>query len=68
MSVERGKYYGLDAISTDVWKRLERPTVVGELCDALSREYSGESSLIEQDVISLLEKLAEQDLLEPVNA
>lgn len=66
MSVERGKYYGLDAVSTDVWGRLERPITVGELCDALICDYLGETSQIERDVISLLERLAEQDLLEPV--
>lgn len=67
MSVENGKYYGLDALGADVWNRLAQPIAVGELCDALIRDYDGEASRIEGDVLTLLERLTEQELLVPAN-
>lgn len=65
MSVEHGKYYGLDDVGSNIWRRIEEPIEVGQLCDALTREYAGDPTAIEHDVMALLEKFASQDLLEP---
>lgn len=64
MDVEKGLYFGLDAIGTDVWKRLEAPATAGELAAALSRDYDAEADAIERDVLDLLASLAEQGLVE----
>jgi hypothetical protein len=64
MSVEHGKYYGLDDVGSDVWRRIEQPIAVEQLCAELAREYRGDPSAIERDVVALLEKFAGQDLLE----
>lgn len=66
MSVERGKYFGLDVVGSDIWKAIEAPTDVASLCDRLSRRYDGAPDVIARDVITLLQQLAAQDLLEPV--
>jgi hypothetical protein len=65
MSVDHGKYYGLDSVGSDVWQRIEQPIEVGQLCAALTRQYAGDPTTIEHDVMALLEKFAGQDLLEP---
>lgn len=64
MSVEQGKYFGLDEIGSEVWRRIEQPVGVAQLCAALASEYDGEAAVIERDVIALLQQLGEHDFLE----
>lgn len=64
MDVEKGVYFGLDAIGTDIWKRLEVPVTAAELTDMLSRDYDAEPAVIERDVLALLSSMAEQGLVE----
>jgi hypothetical protein len=64
MSVEKGNYYGLDAIGADIWRRLEKQAVVSDLCAALGEEYDADADTIRRDVLLLLEKLAAEGLIE----
>ncbi|PWC53004.1 hypothetical protein TSO221_12255 [Azospirillum sp. TSO22-1] len=64
MDVEKGVYFGLDAIGTDIWKRLETPTTAAALASDLSRHYDAEAATIERDVLALLSGMAEQGLVE----
>lgn len=64
MDVERGVYVGLDAIGTDIWKRLEAPAMAAELASILSEEYDADPATIERDVLALLSSLTEQGLVE----
>ena len=64
MSIDTGKYYGLDAIGSDIWGRLQTPIRVEALCNALAADYDAEAGRIEGDVIALLEELLEQGLVE----
>jgi hypothetical protein len=65
MSVAQWHYFGLNAIGTDIWKRLEQRQSVAALCAGLAADYDGEAQAIEHDVIELLNKLAARNLLEP---
>ena len=64
MNLERGKYYGLGEIGSDIWRRVSCPVSVGDLAAALSLEYSGDPDVIERDTMVLLEQLAQRNLLE----
>ena len=64
MSIERGNYYGLDSIGSDIWHRLEQPVRVSDLVAALATDYDGDASVIECDVLALLTKLLENGLVE----
>lgn len=64
MSVERGNYYGLDEIGSDIWRRLEQPLRVADLVTALAADYDGEVAVIERDVLDLLTKLLDNGLVE----
>ncbi len=64
MGTATGKYYGLDDIGTDVWKRIGSPIAVKELCAALAAEYDGKAEKIEEDVLTLLARLAEAGMIE----
>ncbi|HTS93211.1 MAG TPA: PqqD family peptide modification chaperone [Stellaceae bacterium] len=63
LSVERGSYFGLDDIGSDIWERLASPIRVDALCDALAAEYDADRATIERDVLALLDKLAAAGLV-----
>ena len=63
MDVERGSYYGLDRIGTDIWNRLEKPTSVRALCEALRTVYRVEPATCERDVLHLLGQMHDAGLI-----
>jgi hypothetical protein len=63
LSVERGSYFGLDEIGSEIWHRLETPVRVEALCDALVAKYDADRSIIERDVLALLERLVAEGLI-----
>lgn len=64
MSVEKASYCGLDAIGTDIWRRLDKPVLVSDLCTALGNEYDADADTIRRDVLALLERLTAEGLIE----
>ena len=63
LSIERGSYYGLDDIGSEIWRRLATPIRVDVLCDGLAEKYEADRATIERDVISLLERLVSEGLV-----
>jgi len=63
LSVERGSYFGLDDIGSDIWERIASPMRVDALCDALVAKYDADRATIERDVLALLEKLVAAGLV-----
>jgi hypothetical protein len=63
MSIESGRYYGLDDIGSDIWRRLETPCKFGELVDGLAADYDADRALIADDVRKLLSQMAAKDVV-----
>lgn len=63
MDVEKGLYFGLDAIGTEIWKRLETPTTVAELSSALALEFEADAATIRHDLLALLDELVRRRLV-----
>lgn len=63
MSIERGRYFGLDDIGSGIWRRLETPLTFGELIDALTADYNADRRVIADDVRKLLEEMAAHDVV-----
>src|SRR5262249_22710807 len=63
MSIEQGRYFGLDDIGSDIWKRLETPRSLAELIDRLASDYDADRATIAADVRELLGRMAEQDVV-----
>jgi hypothetical protein len=59
-----GVYYGLDPVGARIWKLLEQPKSVEDLRTAIVDEYDVESAKCESDLLSLLEKLRAEGLIE----
>src|SRR5260370_1439590 len=41
MSIEHGRYFGLDDIASAIWKRIDPPCPFGDLIDRLAAEWTG---------------------------
>jgi len=68
MSIDSGKYYGLEEIATRVWELLEQPTSVSALCGVLVEEFDVAREQCEADVLPFLSELAKEGLVEVVHA
>lgn len=63
MSIEEGRYFGLDDIGSDIWRRIDQPCSFGELIDRLAADYEAERETIAADVRALLLRMAEHDIV-----
>ncbi len=63
LDLEDGVYYGLNPVGTQVWRRIQEPTSVGEIVTDLTDAYDVDYERCFDDVVSLLEDLAENGLI-----
>ena len=63
-----GVYYGLDSVGTFVWNLLQEPRTIASLRDAIMDEYDVDRERCEQDLLALLERLMDEQLVEVVDA
>jgi len=63
MSIEQGRYFGLDDIGSDIWKRIDPPCLFAELIDRLAADYDADRAVIAADVRALLSRMAAQDVV-----
>jgi Coenzyme PQQ synthesis protein D (PqqD) len=61
---DRQVFVGFDDIGTYIWKSMEKPTSVADLCASLSIRYAAEVPVIEGDVVHFLDRLLQQKLIE----
>ena len=60
-----GMYFGLDPVGSRVWARLsDSPAGLSDLADVVEAEFDAPRDVIEQDLVRLLEQLAEKGLVE----
>jgi hypothetical protein len=63
MSIEQGRYFGLDAIGSDIWRRIEPPCSFVALIDRLACDYDADRATIAADVRAMLDRMAAQDVI-----
>jgi hypothetical protein len=66
MSIESGKYYGLDEIGTRIWELIEKQHTVRELVLELVKEYEVDDVTCRRDLLAFLNKLYDQGLIDIV--
>jgi hypothetical protein len=64
LHLERGRYFGLDPVGARIWELVQTPKSVSELHEALLREYAVEPDRLENDLLALLDEMAEQHLID----
>ena len=63
MSIEQGRYFGLDNIGSDIWKRIDPPCSFGDLVDGLAADYNADRAIIASDVRQLLDEMLKQNVI-----
>jgi hypothetical protein len=63
LDVENGSYMGFNPTATFVWRLLETPRSLEQLCAALEMEFDVETVRCRSEVSSLLGKLADAGLI-----
>lgn len=64
LNLRGGTYYGLDAVGARIWNLLQEPKTVGEIQNVLINEYDVDPERCERDLLALLQRLANEGLLE----
>ncbi len=63
MSIDQGKYYGLDLIGSQIWEFIKEPIKVSELIDALVEQFDVDWATCQKDVLHFLNKLKDEKIL-----
>ena len=63
LSIESGKYFGLNPVAKQIWNILEKPTKLSELCVHLIAQYNIEPMQCEREVLQFMERMNEQKLV-----
>jgi hypothetical protein len=66
MNVGNGRYYKLDDIGSRIWNLIEKPTSVSAVCDQLLEEFEVERATCEGDIMVMLNRLLENNLIQVV--
>ena len=64
LNLKNGKYYGLAHVGARVWTLLESPRQVQYIHSQLLQEFEVDSKLCLQDLLKLLQSLADEGLVE----
>ena len=64
LDLKAGVYYGLDAVGARIWSLIQEPRTVNEIRNILLEEYEVEPERCERDLLVLLQRLADEGLIE----
>ncbi len=67
LHLKAGAYYGLDAVGARAWSLIQEPRTVQEIRDILVGEYEVAPDRCERDLVTLLQSLADEELIEVRN-
>ena len=66
LHVERGKCFGMEKVSADVWDMLEHPASIDELCGRLMGHYAVEVEQCRSEVTQLVDQMVEEGLVKAI--
>ncbi len=64
LNLRDGTYYGLDEVGSEIWKLLQKPVTVSEICDAIVGAFEVDAERCHRDVVRLLSDLVDRGLIE----
>lgn len=64
LNLKTGIYFGLNSVGVRIWELIQKPVNVSEISSAILAEYEVEPDRCEQDVLKLIDRLLEADLVE----
>ena len=63
MSVENGKYYGLNAVASRIWELVQKEPLFSELIQELIVEFKVDEELCRQDTHEFITQLSQNNLI-----
>jgi len=67
MDIEKGQYYSLNTVGSSIWKRIEDPIVVADICDQLMTEFEVSKQQCQEEVLTYLARLLELGIVKIVD-
>ena len=67
VNIDKGQYYAISEIAREIWRVIERPTMVSDLIGNLVADYKVERTLCEKETLLFLEDLLAEHLLQVRN-
>ncbi|MEH7106963.1 lasso peptide biosynthesis PqqD family chaperone [Bacillus sp. JJ1764] len=67
LSIKSGKYYNLGTIGGEIWQLIKSPIEIMEVVNRLLKDYEIEQKVCEQDVLSFINHLNNEGLIQIVN-
>jgi hypothetical protein len=64
LDIDNGTCYGLNLVGSRIWKIIAEPSRIDDVCTRLISEYEVDAETCQRDVLSLLEELRGDDLIE----
>ncbi|MGB3560235.1 MAG: PqqD family protein [Geitlerinemataceae cyanobacterium] len=64
LNLKSGMYYGLNAVGSWVWNKIQEPQTVSSLQEEMLSKYQIKPELCEQDLFALLQDLVAAELIE----
>jgi hypothetical protein len=68
INLDKGNYYSLDKVGTDIWSFIERSASVSEVIEAITQRYNASGVEIENTVVQLIGELQQEELIVPNQA
>ena len=63
LQMSSGVYYSLNEIGTQIWKLIEQPRSIEDVCEVLLEEFDVDAERCQRSTLLLLEKLLEYELI-----
>ena len=64
LNLNKGIYYGLDQIGAHVWRLVQEPRSVEDICNEIVQNYEVDPQSCRDDMLSLLDQLCREGLIE----
>jgi hypothetical protein len=64
LNLNNGTYYGLEDVGSEIWKMLQNPVTVDDICSALVKTFEVEPERCRRDIMKLLGELLTHGLIE----
>ena len=64
MDLEKGKYFMLNAVASEIWSMINQPRSIKEIIQKLLEQYEVNYDTCEKQVIDFVEYLASSDLID----
>jgi hypothetical protein len=63
MNIEGGKYYGINSVGAEIWRLMENPVSVSNICSELVKTFEIDNQTCESEVLTFLASLEAESLL-----